>query len=323
MQQTGKPALRRHQVLALLLVVVSVGAVLVSRAVTQSAGSATISVNPPYSARLYYKPTPVTVSVGIANVNNLAAFQFSVKWDPTVLQYQLSGADAGQPQPGATVLATNGRSPLCSYTTWHPPYTPTPGGPTLTPTATPTPVPPTDTPVPAGSPTPTFTKTSTPTATPTVYDYLLYTCASLGQPLNPGSPPGPNVGATPATLLNLKLKPINPNPSNSNVTIGEISALDPLATPLAATGQNGFIALTGCHDMSNPADAMITINDLAIVAGHYGATPAVPLPAGWHWTDDFIPPRLYTQGQLYDVNQNSRIDIGDLAQIAAGYGQAC
>ncbi|HYM14311.1 MAG TPA: hypothetical protein VEZ14_01990 [Dehalococcoidia bacterium] len=300
------------------LILASAASVLVSRAVTHSAGNATISVNPPYQARLYYQPTPVVVSVGIANVNNLAAFQFSVRWDPTVLQYQFSGADAGQPQAGATVVGSTGRSPLCSYTTYRPPDTPTPGGPTVTPTYTDTPIPPTDTPVPTGSPTPTFTVTSTPTATPTVYDYLKYSCASLGQALNPGSPAGPNIGLTPAALLNVTLKPIAPNQVSSAIRVGEVSVLDPFATPIAAVGQNGVVALAGCHDMNG--DLMITIADLGIVASHYGATPANPLPAGWTWLQT---PPFYGQGVLYDVNGNNLIDIGDLAQIAAAFGQHC
>jgi Dockerin type I domain len=320
----------RAGLLRLLIAVTVAGAVFgVYRVTTQAlAGPATMSISPANTFKLYYNQTPFTETVNLADASNVGAVQYRLTWNPAKLQWVSSDM--------ATVtsgwLQSTGRGALCEQTydataTGTPAntatFTATPTGtltatPTITssptgtlppatntPTKTATPLPPTLTPTPTGtrSPTPTITPTPTPAGN------VSFGCVTLGTPGQAGSPPGPDAGDTPVPLAHFTFKSVATAETSDQLKLSNVGVTNTLSTPTTVVTVNAVVALVGCHDMDG--DGKITILDIAVVAAHFGASIAVPLPPGWTW----VP--------KYDVDNDGHITILDLARIAAAFGFTC
>lgn len=233
------------------------------------------------------------MTLNLSNATNVGAYQFRLMWNPNKLQWVSSSL------PATTWLASTGRSPQCFITYSQPP----PPEPTDTATGTPTL---TATNTPAGGP----TATSTPVPpTPVPYQDIMFSCATLGTPGQFGLPAGPSVGDTPVALADFQFKSIATAETSDVIRLVSTGLTDVLATPFAVSSSNANVTLARCYDMDG--DAQVSILDLALVSAHFGATIAVPIPAGWIWNP------------LYDIDGDGAISILDLTRIASEFGISC
>src|ERR1700674_3803758 len=280
----------------LVIGIVFVGVAVARTLTTGDSGSPSVGVSPAFVAQLWYKATPVPVQIFVSDLSGgsgspVAGYQYSLKWDPTVLQW-LSGPAEGPGTPAPTPACQGGQL----ITTWGT-ATSTPVGfvPTYTFTPTQTPL----------TTTPTNTPTIPPTATrtPTPGGYIKVACASL-----PGGPT-----PVPSTVVgNFLFQPIATGPSGSPLTLIPTYVAFVDANGAAISGsvsQQGFVSLPACNDVDG--SGVVTILDLSLVASRFQtsapAPPApTPTPGGPNGTYD---PR-------YDVNHDGQINIIDLALVA-------
>ncbi len=261
-----------------------------------------MSLSPASQTQLYYKRTPFAVTLNLTNAANVGAYQFRLTWNPSKLQWVSSSL------PAAAWLASTGRPPMCAVTYDTPPwptFTPTSTG---TRTATPTGTPPTNTPSPTSTATPTGTlPTFTPTPTPA--GNITFGCGTLGTVGQFGLPLGPAVGDTPVAIANFQFMSIATVETGDILKLTDVGITDVLATPIVVSSSNANVRLARCYDMDG--DGVVSILDLTRVSAHFGATIAVPVPAGWIW----VP--------LYDIDGDGAISILDLVQIASEFGMSC
>lgn len=246
--------LRRPGLSLVIAVLAAAGSVGVWQAATQAVGTTTLRVDPASKILLYSNRTPITEQIKLDNTVNLGAYQFTLRWNASVLEFVSSDLSS-------TYLASTGRVPLCIVDTID--NTPTPTGTPPTPTNTPTPAVP----------------TATMTATPTPHGYVSLACVSLGTPGQVGIPAGPTGNGTIATF---QFKSIASAPGSSSLGLSNVQVTNVLGTPVAplAVG-NGFVNLAGCYDIDG--DGYISILDLSILASHFLSTPTNPRPPTWTW----------------------------------------
>ena len=169
------PRRARAQVLVavFLTIAMAVGAVMGIRGLSAATNSS-ISVDPASTSRLWYKPTPITITINSSNFSGagqtpISGYQYALTWNPAVVQW-VSGPNVGPgtPVPPAILPCSQVMFSASTPTPW-----PTGFVPTYTPTNTNTPG--------AGTPTNTRTITPTPSLTPTPAGYIKVACASLSQ----------------------------------------------------------------------------------------------------------------------------------------------
>ena len=285
---------------AVSLAVVAAGVAVGARAL-RAAVNPSITVSPAYVAEVYYKPTPITITVNAANLKGagltpVSGYQYGIQWNPKVLQW-MSGPSSSAPP--AMPMCSKSIDLVLTPTPWPtgfvPPYTATN---TVTATATDTPL--------AGStntPTPTFTPWAPPTITPTRTatatpgGYIGVACATLSN-VTPVAASG--------VLETYTFRPIATAPATTPLTIINALMVDFYGSPIipATTSTGGTVAMVACHDVNG--DGRVTLADLIIVAGHYGTQTGDP---------GYVA--------LYDVNSDGRINLSDLIIEAAAYNLYC
>lgn len=293
--EAGHRRLRRWLAGLVLVAVVGSVAVAIGASTLRAAVAPSVSVSPASVAQLYYKPTPITITINAANLSGsgqtpVSGYQYGLQWNPAVLQW-LSGPDVGPGTPTPAPIMSCLRQVSTAVT---PTTVPTGFVPTYTPTSTDTPTP-SNTPS-AGTPTVTRTPTLSPTPTATPGGYIQVSCASLSN----ATPSAAGVIGT------YKFLPLATAPASSPLNLINVKLLNFFATPVVPgpviTG--GSVNLVACHDVNG--DGKVTLSDLIIVAAHYGAVLGGP---------NYVP--------LYDVNSDGRINLTDLIILAAAYGLIC
>ena len=285
---------------ALALAVAVVASVAGVRALRASTATS-ITLNPASVAQVYYKPTPITITINAANLKGsgltpVSGYQYAIQWDPNVLRW-VSGPGLAPPaaMPSCAKTVIQVVTPTPWPTGFVPTYTPTH---TSTATATNTPVPgSTNTPTPTFTPYVQPTLTPTRTATPTPSGYISVACNTL-------------VYATPVAASGLLdtyvFQPIATAQAHTPLNVLNVLALNFYGTPVVppVTSSGGEVNLVACHDVSG--DGKVTLTDLIIVAAHYNTKVG---DAG------YVP--------LYDVNSDGKINLTDLIILAAAYNLTC
>ncbi|MDE3096933.1 MAG: hypothetical protein KGK07_13175 [Chloroflexota bacterium] len=280
--------LRLAVALALLFATVA-GVILGIRGLAAAGTNATVYVSPSSTNRIWYKPTPITITINAANFSGagltpISGWQYGLQWDPTVLKW-ISGPNVGPGTPTPPPILPC----LSAMITWGT-ATPTPFGllATYTPTFTSTPM--------SGTPSNTPTATYTPSQTPTPGGYVQVACATLSQVT-----PVPN-----GVLGTYQFQPIATAKASSPLNLINVKVVDFYGNTVvpAVTAVPGNVTLVNCYDLDG--NGVVNIVDLALVAAHYGAVSPNP---------DYVA--------AYDPNKDGRINVQDLGLVAAAYGQTC
>lgn len=293
----GHSPTARRLVWAALVALLMVGAGLGIHAL-QAQTAPRIFVNPATKMQLYYRPTPITITVEGSGLSGpglepVAGYQYALRWDPAVLKW-LSGPAVGPgtptPQPVLPCqqqIVTWG-TPTATPPGWVPTFTPT-FTPTPTPTSTPEPGTPTNTPAPTNTP----TVTNTPTMTPTPGGYIFIGCATISGTAIPSG-----------VLGTFSFQPIATAPAQSNLELFKVMLVNHDATPIPATVTSGMVYLPDCHDING--DGIVNVQDLLLVASGYLKSNGQP---GYN--------------PAYDVNNDGVINILDLLLVAGAYLFSC
>jgi hypothetical protein len=254
-----------------------------------AANTASISVNPQSKVQLWYKPTPITITINSANFSGpgltpVSGYQYGLVWDPRVLQW-ISGPAVGPGTPTPVSILPCAQQLITWGTATA---TPTNFVPTYTPTFTATPGP--------NTPTNTPTITSTPTMTPTPGGFIFVACATISN-----ATPIPN-----GVIGTYKFQPIATAASSSSLNLINVKVVDHAGTQLTPVPivNNGTVLLANCSDVNS--DGAVNIIDLSLVAGHFLTSVGHP---GYVAT--------------YDVNSDGQINIIDLSLVSAAFLLSC
>jgi hypothetical protein len=251
-----------------------------------------VFVHPSSVGQMYYKPTPVVVTVRAEGLSGsghtpVAAIQYQLNWDPNKLRW-LEGPKVGPGTPTPVPVLPSCANPLISTNVTA---TATPvgfvGTNTPTPTATHTPSDPTQTPEP-------------PTITPTPAGYILVACFEIAGTVDPPTPYPSGVLGT------FKFEPLVTQPDTAQLPLSNVKLLDKQATPVAPTAvvSGGQIRFVDCYDVNG--DNVINIQDVSLVAARFGMNSSHP---------DWNP--------VYDVNNDGVINIQDISLVASAFGLTC
>jgi hypothetical protein len=100
--------MRRRFVAGVAATLIGAGFALSAVALLADSGPS-LSVNPSSVSELYYRPSPIAITVNASGLNGpgigpVGAYQYGLQWDPTVLQW-ISGPDVGPgtPTPSAGI----------------------------------------------------------------------------------------------------------------------------------------------------------------------------------------------------------------------------
>jgi hypothetical protein len=270
------------------LVALAVGSMFGLRSLS-AADTASISVNPQSNVQLWYKPTPITVTIDSANFSGagltpVSGYQYGLVWNPQVLQW-VSGPNVGPGTPTPAPILPCGQQVITWGTATA---TPPDFVPTYTPTATSTPG--------AGTPTDTPTITSTPTMTPTPGGFIFVGCATISN-----ATPVPN-----GVIGTYKFLPIATGAASSSLNLINVKVVDHSGTQLTPVPvvNNGSVLLANCNDVNS--DGFVNIIDLSLVAGHFLTSVGHP---------GYVA--------AYDVNSDGQINIIDLSLVSAAFLLSC